>query len=852
MLRSLTLTSLLAAALVATATAHDDDPKLRDRRAAYRGPGVRNALVANPAANGAQLPLGGGLFQSSGIQLLAWMPLSEFGSPSNANDIWGYTSPAGREYAIFCHSSGTAFVDISAPGNPVIVANISGPTSLWRDARTYSHYAYTVSEGGGGIQVYDLAQIDVGIVTELASVNDDPTDKTHNVALDEDSGFLYRCGGGSNGLRVYDLANPAAPARVGEWSTRYAHDAQIVTYTSGPYAGKQLAFVFDGNSSAGGTSTLTVLDITNKSNPIELNAVSYANAAYSHQGWLSPDKQWLYLGDEFDENGSLPTTTYVFDVSDPANPIETTSFTNGSNAVGHNLFTKGDRIFAANYTSGLRIFDATNPQAPVEIAWFDTWTQNDNATYNSLWGVYPYFDSGLVVGSDLEKGLFVWWIGDPPITIELATPFSAVSSEVQVLVSEATPGELVVGSVMLHVDAGSGFVTTPLTDLGGGVFSGSLASGVPCGSSVEWYVSAQSSNGLSWTYPENAPLDLARSNVAAWQAPWSADDTESAGSWAVGAAGDTATTGLWEHGDPNGTAAQPEDDHTTSGANCWFTGQGAVGGSSATNDVDGGATTLTSPPFDLSSASAPQLSYWRWFSNSSGASPGEDVLEVEVSADGTNWVLVETVGPTGFAVNGGWFEHRFRVEDFVALGPAVQVRFRVADSGNGSIVEAAIDDLAIVVHGCDERVVPYCPGDGTLASCPCSNESVPGAVEGCLNSTGAGARLTHLGTASTAADDLVLVVTQARPGRPGLFVQGANDTAITFKDGLFCLGNPTERLEIITLDAFGSARSTQSILTEGNVFPGQTRRYQLWFRDDGLSVCGTGSNFTGGLRVAWE
>src|SRR2546427_760866 len=81
------------------------------------------------------------------------------------------------------------------PGNPVIVGQIPGPQSLWRDMRVFSHYCYPVSEGGSGIQVTDLAQIDNGVVTLVNTVTTGGVLSTHTVALNTASGTLYRAGG---------------------------------------------------------------------------------------------------------------------------------------------------------------------------------------------------------------------------------------------------------------------------------------------------------------------------------------------------------------------------------------------------------------------------------------------------------------------------------------------------------------------------------------------------------------------------------------------------------------------------------------------------------------------------------
>ena len=129
--------------------------------------------------------------------------------------------------------------------------------------------------------------------------------------------------------------------------------------------------------------------------------------------------------------------------------------------------------------------------------------------------------------------------------------------------------------------------------------------------------------------------------------------------------------------------------------NCWFTGQGPVGGFDSEADVDGGETSLYSPFIDLDGLTDPMITYWRWFSNSTGANPSEDVMIVEISVNGLDWFEVEQVGPTGPGTSGQWIQHSFRSLDFVPLSVATQLRFRVSDFGAGSVVEAMIDDVRI-------------------------------------------------------------------------------------------------------------------------------------------------------------
>ncbi len=397
-------------ALPALSLAHDDDPKLRHLKPAVPGSGFMRGLAPAPTTVGGPgtANASGGNFPNVDVTLHAWLTLADLGGGNRGNDIWGYASPSGREYALVGVDNATVIVEVTNPDLPVVIERISGPTSIWRDIRTYQDRAYTVSEGGMGIQVIDLSDVDNGNVSLERTVLTGGSSSSHNVVVDTVSGFLYRCGGGGNGLRMYDLQSPGNPQYVSTWSDRYVHDAQVVTYTSGVYAGKQIAFCCSGLNNGWVDPTVTVLDVTNKQSIVVLSQVPYPGRIYSHQGILSEDRQRFYLGDELDEDGSIFTTTHVFDVSDLSAVAYTNSFNNGSSAVGHNMFTARGLLYQANYNDGLRIYDATSdPSQPVEIAWFDSAPNSTAATYNGMWGIYPYLPSGTLLCSDIESGLFV-------------------------------------------------------------------------------------------------------------------------------------------------------------------------------------------------------------------------------------------------------------------------------------------------------------------------------------------------------------------------------------------------------------------------------------------------------------
>jgi hypothetical protein len=95
-------------------------------------------------------------------------------------------------------------------------------------------------------------------------------------------------------------------------------------------------------------------------------------------------------------------------------------------------------------------------------------------------------------------------------------------------------------------------------------------------------------------------------------------------------------------------------------------------------------------------------------------------MEVAVSPNGTTWTTVEIVQWTGASPTNQWLSHSFRVSDYITPSSTVQVRFRVADTGTGHIVEAGVDLYAVdalVCEFCQQNVGLAGPGTGTLAIC---------------------------------------------------------------------------------------------------------------------------------------
>ena len=67
-----------------------------------------------------------------------------------------------------------------------------------------------------------------------------------------------------------------------------------------------------------------------------------------------------------------------------------------------------------------------------------------------------------------------------------------------------------------------------------------------------------------------------------------------------------------------------------------------------------------------------------------------------------------------------------------------------------------------------------------------------------------------------------------------------------------CAGGAVRRLEVVFADSTGNSQTSADLPASGAVSAGDTKRYQLWYRDPDLSLCGAGFNLSNGLSVIWE
>jgi len=313
------------------------------------------------------------------------------------NDIWGYASTDGREYAIIGSLNFTHFIDVTNPEAPVEVHREPGSGScIWRDFKTFGHYAYGVAEFcDAGLEIYDLSTLP-GTPTKVYDSTEFFTD-AHNVWIDTVTARLYAVGlrGGIDMVALdltQDPENPTHIADVSFLNYGYAHDIHVINDT---------AFVSHFNQ-----DRLVIYDFN--SLPMEPTfIVEVPSNNNNHSSWVTEDGNGLVMADE------IADAPLIFvDISDIENPVEASTIKSTllgpTGSTAHNPFVVGDDFVAVSYyDDGLQIYNIDDLGNPFLAGYYDTDTVTTVYSQDGAWGTYPYLPSGNIINSDILFGLTV-------------------------------------------------------------------------------------------------------------------------------------------------------------------------------------------------------------------------------------------------------------------------------------------------------------------------------------------------------------------------------------------------------------------------------------------------------------
>ncbi|MEZ4449184.1 MAG: lysyl oxidase family protein [Nannocystaceae bacterium] len=202
------------------------------------------------------------------------------------------------------------------------------------------------------------------------------------------------------------------------------------------------------------------------------------------------------------------------------------------------------------------------------------------------------------------------------------------------------------------------------------------------------------------------------------------DDFDDDLGWTV--SGDAAQ-GAWIRGGPVPTydgEALSQPGRCASGPQCMFTGQNLAGIADMA-DVSGGATILTSPPFDLEGAAAATLQLRRFFYKSAAGPSSSLTIELLVpDLDDPGQMIAYPLEaldqPSAGAPENVWTPREYAACD-APMRAGSRLRITAADTGAG-ILEAAIDRVSVHAHAdatvCGGAEGAHCEPALGPAACP--------------------------------------------------------------------------------------------------------------------------------------
>ena len=413
------------------------------------------------------------------------------------NDVWGYTAPDGHEFALVGHRSGTYIYDVSTnPHDPIEVGFIAGATSTWRDLKTHGYYCYVTNETGGGMDIISLEDpfnpYKVGEYTATFTT-------AHNLFISDGFAYIFGSNADEGGCRILSLDNPINPVEVGFWEDDYFHDGFVkndTLYGCGIYNG-----------------TLYIIDVSIKSNPINLVEHNYSNYG-CHAVWVTDDSKYVVTGDE--EAGGY---VYIFDIQDFDNiNLVSTWYPDEVDAEDksvHNVLIKGDLLYISYYVYGTRILDISDPYNPTEVGYYD-WYPGQSGLYSGNWGTYPLTENGLIYSTDYSgNGFFIMsypFMGEINFEELNDTENNIDPLSFNVTINESPDFSVDYSSFKLYWGIDGMITDSASLTSAGNSYVGSLT---PSGENgiMHYYMAFNTQNGERVTKPYGAPFSSYKFNI---------------------------------------------------------------------------------------------------------------------------------------------------------------------------------------------------------------------------------------------------------------------------------------------------------------------------------------------------
>ena len=288
-------------------------------------------------------------------------------------------------------------------------------------------------------------------------------------------------------------------------------------------------------------------------------------------------------------------------------------------------------------------------------------------------------------------------LGDRPARLD-----PAGGTEISASLDADFLGAMPQQGVTLHVNDGSGWQTSAMNAGFAGDWFGVFPA-TACGTEVAYYFSAAGADGTAFAFPPSAPDVTLRALSSEPFVSIAAADGESDAGWTID--NTDVFSGGWERGVPDtgDRGGGPVTDADGSGA-CWTTGL------SASTNLNGGPTMLTTPDYDLSGVNGAVSADVSLYMNADGSG---DRLRVQASEDGgASWTELDSTGSTP-----GWSPRSYEISGIFPDASSVRIRFEVSDDGSSDTIEAGVDDFVLRAGACGDApcgIADFAAPEGVL------------------------------------------------------------------------------------------------------------------------------------------
>jgi hypothetical protein len=254
------------------------------------------------------------------------------------------------------------------------------------------------------------------------------------------------------------------------------------------------------------------------------------------------------------------------------------------------------------------------------------------------------------------------------------------------------------GTGQLHYNAGSGWLVSNMTQISPNTYNAAFPA-YTCGTTINYYVSAQTTTSVVVTDPSTAPSSYYSTVSGTGITTIFSDDFSTTLGWTgLGSSGGEWTIGVATGGTGGSGAGDPATDHSATSDNRLL-GTDLVGGSTHGNYSNNLNPTywVTSPVINCTGRTGITLSFWRWLGVEDSI---YDHAYFQVY-NGSSWVTLFANSPT-VTDESAWSQWTYNISAYANNRSNFQFRFGIGTT-DVSVTYCGwnIDDILITSVACD-------------------------------------------------------------------------------------------------------------------------------------------------------